>query len=954
MSETMVDNPDLQSIGESLASRLEALGATELAERLRTQVIAAWPADAPGNAVVQVEHWLTCARVLTAWSAIQADLRQPTHAPNGWTGVGDLVEACGEAIERFSERKNGVWLIRCLTLPLLAAQDQTAIEETVQLLGRCRDVLQPLDDSSVSLFVVPACDAVVSEQTAQLDQALQGDDVAKLLTEKATGRPDDLVDRMWARRSKIADAIKPAEARLGGHPELWPAVAILSLAAESLGKNSPKDVLLWLRGWAEKVLSNTDRKVELVRGKTDESLVFRLAKTSTSAAYPLYSFVSPRRPARPPLLDAAGRLKEWLSNVQRDAPLADACGKWVESLEITEGDGAAWWAAADYTEKALLWRLVQRLDLLMDEQPPAVTDFFTVLEEAGFWLTTETDRAKVMIKAPWFVSTASVGPAVRVGPILRGPDDSTLGPAVWLRRAETAPADHPLLDALSRAEPLLTQLRLLMPDWPGWDALNRTQWSAAEGGDDVEAARQALEIFFHARATTKAKDRDSGTLFATLARLFANCLTGPLRTTLFPTLDPKSVWPTLLTEVPTPEQARLKCQTSDDRPRGYVLSVRHFGVNGSQADLVVSCGSTVSAELSGWLDLPEPPIENQSHPLRLWYEMVQRLPLYEPAQVEQHQANALARWQQWLPTPEGLDDFGQFAVRAKTDAAARAWIDALRDNHWVRFAPVPDADDRPGWPPALAAAERIEALARSRAPAGEMLRKTAAAELLGQPLDAVALVEPLLAEAANLEGEPELLAALRQWCGAHGLTVWPDAGAAVSESPKLAVLYSFDEREAGQTLRVERYGLCRGKEVVAPGRAIVSAGRSPEGYDRLTNQIEEVGAPELHDDLKTTALHPYTTPEARQKCASEFYLRACKTLSNLEPSQSLADLNALLIDFLEKWAEVVPYYPVEGAPPQDNWEVIQVGKGHRVQRVIRPGLRDKQGRTLQVPYVEVG
>lgn len=930
---------DLKALATQLAERLEQMGAAALAARVKSKFIGVFRAreEAPE---AQVNTWLGLARLLKDWEVIRDDLDRPTDLRPGWPFEASLIARCKATHDRINERPGG-WL-NCLSLA--AAADQALLREAADLLEECRGLLNGLTEGSRELREVPGRAPDVIALRDRLGAAIQkaAPDVATLIA-----RWDSTVlQRLEARAVwNLVSAVDETRTYFGGQQGLHGRIALSLLMAEVIGEAEQpgSEELKQLESFAGKLFEGTK-----VIGEVLEQNRFqvRLRDARSGRSRPLgHAGQAERSPAAV----AAEQVHSWLVRSRGDRSLARLCSQWQEMVGSSP---AEWWAVAKPPERAVLWRLVQRLHLLSAEEP-AVTDFFASLREAGFSLTAPGARAQGMAEGAWLMGHSPESPT-GIGPVLRGPDGETIEPAVWLRPAQPSRA---AVRCWHQAEPLLAQLKIKAPGWEGWGELNIETWSAANGEADVPTLRAALDVCCDSQKRS-AKDKDAHRLLDKLASHFARCLKKDFGATLFP--DPDG--PPLIEAEALPAN-KVRCVPSE-KPVRSIVRVRRYGVNGSAAEIDVSFGAELPAWLDTWVRLPILPEGPNRSFFSQWQQSSLMAYLASPERMSRQDFEQRGKhaWQRRLVTDEGMVSFGQLVVQAQTgNKAAKAWLEAMKADGW--FASMPQVvDGQPVWPDRLTAALPIRTAANKlktdsgklKEAAEKLVQAVARATLL-VPLpipDVVALVRPLLARLH--EAPADLAAAVSQWCALHGLTLLPESAAIPSPRPGLTIQRELsDEVEAGRVLRVEAYGLTRQEEVIEPGRVVVSAGPPPEAYWPLEKAIEEAGWLELLGELREAVAGAGLTEAERQQAVRQSFPRLWDAVL-AGPEQK--NVQELLLQFVETWAKVDRDWPECGKEPPGNWETeSEPGSRARVVKdTLRPGLRDRTGKMVAYPKVLIG
>jgi hypothetical protein len=393
-------------------------------------------------------------------------------------------------------------------------------------------------------------------------------------------------------------------------------------------------------------------------------------------------------------------LEHLASRAGGDRMLSGLCQQIARELRQAEGP-EPWWKALSPEDKGRVWQLVQRALSLHDAQEDCkqpVRELLQQFERMGLALVEPRidpcKSASGSFRGPWFVQGDASIQAATLAPAswgqgleLRGPDGTSIAPALWFRVPLRWLKERPMLGSLAECEPLLAALKVRLPDWPEWErftAVWQLLYTDAERADEEELARQAfLAVYKESRKRPPGPEKKG---LHELARRLYICLTETLGASFTPalnrdTLDAKPV------DKPPTDGTRCIWDFKDT-PLGYVEEVREFSSAGKPGLVRISTGP-LKPEVRRWMEmrppvfpgLPSDPASQPNHRLTAWHHEVVRLPWYA-SQAEariKHFREEFERWlggegQSWLNT--FIQDLAKNDPPASVQLA-RSWWEAI-------------------------------------------------------------------------------------------------------------------------------------------------------------------------------------------------------------------------------------------------------------------------------------
>jgi hypothetical protein len=255
---------------------------------------------------------------------------------------------------------------------------------------------------------------------------------------------------------------------------------------------------------------------------------------------------------------------------------------------------------------------------------------------------------------------------------------------------------------------------------------------------------------------------------------------------------------------------------------------------------------------------------------------------------------------------------------------------------------------------------QVDALVR----AGEATEKVANTELAISLLDGLAAIPPSSDLASALDS---LLEQSRRWCAPCGWEIlprgWSFQSSPLPEEPPREhqhVQYEFHAAPRGSIIRVKRFGLAQGDNVLRECELAVSVGPEPAGYAELAEFLTKrgpIGSKPFRERLKSwpEAAVTGTLEMVAVQFFVDFWGALGEELRSRDP-ESAQELSSRLIAVLRQNWKLYPFYPAAYQDHPDGWLQRAPGRNMvtgRVRRVLRPGLQDEEGH-LRVPaLVEV-
>ncbi|HLW65983.1 MAG TPA: hypothetical protein VKS79_11800 [Gemmataceae bacterium] len=258
----------------------------------------------------------------------------------------------------------------------------------------------------------------------------------------------------------------------------------------------------------------------------------------------------------------------------------------------------------------------------------------------------------------------------------------------------------------------------------------------------------------------------------------------------------------------------------------------------------------------------------------------------------------------------------------------------------------------------------LEAPANAIIKASQNLEQQASVELAASFLDALAGIQPTAENESALEA---MLEQTRRWCAEFGWAILPrdwrfqSASRPQDAQPRSQhVQLEFHPAPPGSVIRVTRFGLAQGDEVLCECELAVSAGPEPAGYadlaDLLTHRTP-IGGNAFRERLQAwpEAAMAGTLEMTAVQMFVDFWGALGESLRNRN-REAAQEFSSRLTDVLRQNWRLYPFYPAAYQDHPDGWLQRAPGRNMvtgRVRRVLRPGLQDEEGH-LRVPaLVEV-
>ena len=518
--------------------------------------------------------------------------------------------------------------------------------------------------------------------------------------------------------SSAGHSIQPRLALLGLVVDRLDAIGLSSEAWESIRRALPK--LIGKEEGSVALLRThqvDDRLVEII---PDDDGDPRLLRTGLSFRAEVGSQAIPLRPvtfaARSGLTVEASALLDmatWLGHGSRNAgDLSLLCVEMVKALKPFQST-EQWWAQAEDVQRAMLWRILQRTFLRLQESgrdaEPRALALLTAFEDAGFRLIPgheASGNASAFADGPWFLDPvpASTTPAGKAklgfvaGPILSTPSGQ-FGPTLWLRFAPPSGRTGALAQCVTRCEPLLATLKVKDGTAKVWEAYKSTLLELASNPAPADEADKAVALFLEFYRSGR-RDGDDLTLkvYRTLAFEIFKCLTNELKTKVNLRFDSNTLdFEPLTSATAASLHVSWKPSTLE---RGTVLDVIHLNSRDDQpAKVVASAGQNVPDALLPWLPLFKPPeIPQRGAPLLELFEFCRKSLWSDGRPLAAEIDRIRDRFRADLDRPSGQDWFHKFAELAmnspENSRSTRAWdwLQTLIAQGWCRVYPNPTTD----------------------------------------------------------------------------------------------------------------------------------------------------------------------------------------------------------------------------------------------------------------------
>ena len=238
----------------------------------------------------------------------------------------------------------------------------------------------------------------------------------------------------------------------------------------------------------------------------------------------------------------------------------------------------------------------------------------------------------------------------------------------------------------------------------------------------------------------------------------------------------------------------------------------------------------------------------------------------------------------------------------------------------------------------------------------------ALADRLGVALDR--LCEAAYDAGGHQHPSDALLVLLRAWGAAVGIGVEPPGWCFANPRAADAVLIRdgqeppaicFSHQVPRGAIAVQRFGLRASNRVIRPSEAFRSGGAAPIGFEKLlacTRREFPQLAPTL-DFWPAAALDDMLPFVAQQ-----FYIDLWKAVEEARRGRDepMRQTQQTLLDLLVSEFHLQPFYPATYREVPENWLEVRAPNGirrERVVRVVRPGLKDHDGKLRVTAIVEV-